>query len=29
VQAAEPMDCERGERDRQLLSDPYYPQLDK
>ena len=29
VQATEPMDCERGERDRQLLSDPYYPQLDK
>ena len=29
VQATEPMDCERGERDRQLLSDPYYPELDR
>ena len=29
VEAAEPMDCERGERERRLFSDPYYPQLDK
>lgn len=29
VQAKEPIDCERGERDRRLFSDPYFPQLDK
>ena len=29
VQATEPMDCERGERERRLFSDPYLPQLDK
>lgn len=29
VQAAEPVDCERGERERRLFSDPYYPELDK
>jgi hypothetical protein len=29
VQAAEPMDCERGERERRLFSDPYLPELDK
>lgn len=29
VEATEPMDCERGERERRLFSDPYYPQLDK
>ena len=29
AQARRPMDCERGERERRLLSDPYYPQLDK
>ncbi len=29
IQAAEPIDCERGERERRLFSDPYYPQLDK
>ena len=29
AQAGQPMDCERGERERRLLSDPYYPQLDK
>jgi hypothetical protein len=28
VQAVEPMDCERGERERRLFSDPYLPQLD-
>lgn len=25
----EPTDCLKGERDRRLLSDPYYPELDK
>ena len=29
AQAAEPMDCERGERERRLFSDPYLPGLDK
>lgn len=29
VQATEPMDCERGERERRLFSDPHFPQLDK
>lgn len=29
AQGVQPTDCERGERDRRLLSDPYYPQLDK
>jgi hypothetical protein len=29
VESTEPMDCERGERERRLFSDPYYPQLDK
>ena len=29
VQATEPMDCRAGERDRQLFSDPYFPELDK
>jgi len=29
AQGQQPMDCERGERERRLLSDPYYPQLDK
>jgi hypothetical protein len=28
VQGTEPMDCERGERERRLFSDPYYPELD-
>jgi hypothetical protein len=27
--AAEPVDCEYAERDRRLLADPYFPQLDK
>lgn len=26
---AEPVDCLKGERDRRLFSDPYYPELDK
>jgi hypothetical protein len=25
----QPIDCERGERERRIFSDPYYPQLDK
>jgi hypothetical protein len=29
AQAAQPMDCERGERERRIFSDPYLPQLDK
>jgi hypothetical protein len=29
VQGAQPVDCERGERERRLLSDPYYPELDR
>ena len=29
AQAEAPVDCERGERDRRLLSDPYFPQLNK
>jgi hypothetical protein len=29
VLSDELIDCERGERDRRLLSDPFYPQLDK
>lgn len=29
VQAVEPMDCERGERERRLFSDPYFPELDR
>jgi hypothetical protein len=24
-----PVDCLKGERDRRLFSDPYFPQLDK
>jgi hypothetical protein len=24
-----PVDCLRGERDRRLFSDPYFPELDK
>jgi hypothetical protein len=29
VQGKAPIDCEKGERDRRLFSDPYYPQLDR
>jgi hypothetical protein len=29
AQATEPMDCERGERDRRLFSDPHFPELDR
>jgi hypothetical protein len=29
VQTSEPMDCERGERDRRLFSDPHFPELDR
>ncbi|HEY6632690.1 MAG TPA: DUF1194 domain-containing protein [Rhizobiaceae bacterium] len=29
AQAAEPMDCERGERERRLFSDPHFPELDR
>ena len=29
VQANAPVDCEKGERDRRLLSDPYFPELDR
>ena len=29
AQGTQPMDCERGERERRLLSDPYYPELDR
>ncbi len=29
VQGEQPIDCERGERDRRLFSDPYLPELDK
>lgn len=29
AQSEQPVDCERGERERRLFSDPYYPQLDK
>jgi hypothetical protein len=29
TQASEPIDCERGERERRRLSDPYYPELDR
>jgi hypothetical protein len=29
AQTSEPMDCERGERDRRLFSDPHFPELDR
>jgi hypothetical protein len=29
AEAEAPVDCEKGERDRRLYSDPYFPQLDK
>lgn len=29
VQAEEPVDCLKGERDRRFFSDPYYPELDR
>jgi hypothetical protein len=29
VQAIEPMDCELGERERRLFSDPHFPELDR
>ena len=29
IDAAAPMDCLQGERDRRLYSDPYFPELDK
>lgn len=29
AQGLQPTDCERGERERRLFSDPYYPELDK
>ena len=29
VQAGPPVDCERGQRDRRLFSDPYFPELDR
>jgi len=29
AQAVQPMDCERGERERRLFSDPHFPELDR
>ena len=29
AQTLPPVDCERGERQRRLFSDPYYPELDR
>ena len=29
VDAAAPIDCLQGERDRRFLSDPYFPELDR
>jgi hypothetical protein len=29
AQAEPPVDCEQGERERRLFSDPYYPELDR
>jgi hypothetical protein len=29
VQGAPPVDCQRGERQRRLFSDPYFPELDR
>lgn len=29
AQAKAPVDCEKGERDRRIFSDPYYPELDR
>jgi hypothetical protein len=29
VDAAAPVDCLKGERDRRFFSDPYFPELDR